>query len=275
MTNQLTPIDEVRGTITRMKPEFAKALPKHVTVDKFERVVMTSIQKNPDLLTADRRSLFMAATQAAAMGLLPDGREGAIVMYGKQAQFLSMVAGVMKLARLSGEIASWSVQVVYENDAFDYQLGDDEFIRHKPVLVNRGKLVAAYSIVKLTSGETSREVMTADEIAHVRKKSKSSNGGPWQSDEAEMWRKSVTRRHAKRLPSSTDHEGAYDDPDDINTWPDDSQAPAAPAEPRKPGRPTRLQAVVDTARAPTPAVDDDGVIDMPTTSQPDDTDPPI
>lgn len=120
-----------------MAPQFKAALPAHVSVDRFVRVTLTAVQTNPNLLEADRRTLFAAATKAAQMGLLPDGREGAIVTFKGQAQWMPMVAGIMKLVRNSGEISTWSVQAVYENDQFDFCLGDEEHIIHKPNLANR------------------------------------------------------------------------------------------------------------------------------------------
>lgn len=257
-STQLQPIDEVRGALTRMAPEFQKALPKHVSVEKFQRVVMTALQSNPDLLKSDRRTLFMAATRAAQMGLLPDGREGAIVAFGGQAQFMPMVSGIMKLVRNSGEISTWSVQAVYENDAFDYRLGDDEGISHKPALRSRGTIIGAYSIVTMKDGEKSREFMDVDQIEAIRKRSRSGNTGPWKSDYDEMAKKTVIRRHSKRLPMSTDL-------DDILRADDEQFAPepaaahqAEPAQPTRSGRPSRLQSVAEAA--PVPPHDEDGVI---------------
>lgn len=260
---QLTVIDEVRKSLTAMSPEFEKALPKHVSVDKFQRVVMTSLQQNQDILNTDRRTLFMACTRAAQMGLLPDGREGAIVKYGNQAQFLPMVAGLMKMVRQSGEISAWSVQTVHENDDFDYQMGDEEFIRHKPALKNRGALVGAYSIVTLKDGEKSREFMNAEEIDAIRQRSRSKDAGPWKTDTAEMFKKTVVRRHVKRLPLSTDLDGINDEDFIVET-----PAPAAEPAPTTTRRPTRLQAVADAAPEP-------DVIDMPQGEPPADDSSPI
>ena len=157
MSTAVTVIDQVRTQLTAMTPQFKAALPNHVSPDRFVRVVMTAVQTTPALLQADRRTLFAAATKAAQQGLLPDGREGAIVTFKDQAQWMPMVAGIMKLVRNSGEISTWSVQAVYENDKFDFCLGDDEHIEHKPALSNRGKLIAVYSIVTMKDGEKSRE----------------------------------------------------------------------------------------------------------------------
>jgi recombination protein RecT len=85
--------DPLRGAITRMAPEFKAALPAHVTVEKFTRVALTAINSNPDLRQADHRSLFGAITKLAQDGLLPDGREAALVIFNTKT---AMVAGTRR-----------------------------------------------------------------------------------------------------------------------------------------------------------------------------------
>jgi len=260
--SNITTIDQVRNQLTAMQPQFAAALPKHVSSERFVRVLMTAVQMTPALLSADRRTLFSAAMKASQMGLLPDGREGAIVTFKDQAQFMPMVAGVMKMVRNSGEISTWSVQAVYEHDNFDFCLGDDEHITHKPALTNRGKIIAAYSICTMKDGEKSREVMSVEDVNAIRSRSRSGNSGPWVSDFAEMAKKTVVRRHAKRLPMSTDLDDALRSDDDIfmpaeqpiQSAPDAATDTAVPTK-----RPSRLQKVADQAPQ---SYYEDGVIDM-------------
>jgi recombination protein RecT len=202
---QPSEITVVRTQIDDMAGQFQAALPAHIPVERFARVVMTAIQNNGDLLSCSRKSLFNAAMKAAQDGLLPDGREGAMVPYKGQVTWMPMVGGIRKKVRNSGEIATWDVHAVFENDAFEYELGDEPFIRHKPALANRGKLIAVYSIATLKSGEKSRDVMSVEDVEKIRSKSLAKNG-PW-SDPIfypEMAKKTVARRHSKVLPMSSD-----------------------------------------------------------------------
>jgi len=267
--SNLPAVQEVRGAIEKMAPQFKAALPAHVSVDKFVRVTLTAVQTNPQLLEADRRTLFAAATKAAQMGLLPDGREGAIVTFKNQAQWMPMVAGIMKLVRNSGEISTWSVQAVYENDHFDFCLGDEEHITHKPALANRGKLIAVYSIVTMKDGEKSREVMSVEDVNQIRARSRSGNSGPWQTDFAEMAKKTVVRRHSKRLPLSTDIDGMIKEDDELfMPEPAPQAAPEAAQDAEKPSatrRSSRLNKVAEQAPQADQAADADGVIDVPHT----------
>ena len=268
-----TAVVEVRNAIEKMAPQFKAALPSHVPVERFVRTTLTAVQTNPQLMQADRRTLFAAATKAAQMGLMPDGREGAIVTFKDQAQWMPMVAGIMKLVRNSGEISTWSVQAVYENDQFDFCLGDDEHITHKPTLASRGKMIAVYSIVTMKDGEKSREVMSVEDVEAIRRRSRSGQSGPWVTDFAEMAKKTVVRRHAKRLPLSTDIDGVIREDDELfmppatETATAQQEASETAAEPAA-KRPSRLQRVAEGAPSEPAQAQDNKVIEMPQTDAP-------
>lgn len=216
-SKQLTIRDEIDG----MASQFQAALPPHIPVEKFIRVLMTAVNSNPDLAAADRRSMFEAAMKCAQDGLIPDGREAALVIFNtnaakkgepakwiKKVQYLPMVWGIVKKVRNSGELTSIAANVVYENDTFEYFLGDEEGIKHLPLLKgDRGAPIMVYAIAKTKDGGIYREVMTAGDVDVIRNFSKSKDSGPWAGPFAlEMWRKSAIRRLAKRLPMSTDIE---------------------------------------------------------------------
>ena len=202
------PITVLRQNLQAMAPELKAALPAHVTVEKFTRVAQTAIQNNPDLLNVDRKSLFGAIVRLAQDGLLPDGREGAIVKFGNQAQAMPMIAGVLKKIRQSGDVAKISAQVVYENDHFVVSYGFDEDVAHNPPPLDqpRGKAIGAYATAVLKDGSRLLEVMSLEEIEKVRNVSRAKGNGPWVQWWGEMARKTVMRRLSKRLPMSTDLE---------------------------------------------------------------------
>jgi len=218
MANEVTlnPMQELRQTLERRKKDFEDVLPPQIPVERFIRTTITAIQLNPELLTAERTSLLASTMKAAQDGLLCDSREAALVIFStkdkdsqnwvKKAQYMPMAEGLLKKVRQSGQLTNISVQVVKENDVFDYELGDKERMVHKPALRNRGATIGAYSIAKLASGETSREYMDIDQLLAIKGRSKTAASGPWVTDTDEMHRKTVFRRHFKRLPKSTDIE---------------------------------------------------------------------
>lgn len=242
------PKDEFRRTLGAMKSELEKALPSHVPVDRFTRVVMTAVQMNPDLLSANRHSLFQACTRAAQDGLLPDGREAALVTYNLRGvptvQYMPMIAGILKKVRNSGDLSTINSQVVYQKDAFDYWIDESgEHLNHKPNLIGaRGDRLLAYALARTKDGGIYVEVMSADQVMAVKNVSRAKDRGPWAGDfEDEMWRKTVIRRLAKRLPMSTDLESvihADDDLYDLNQRPDEKQQVTGPKR-------SRLAAIVE------------------------------
>lgn len=217
-TNQTrSPAETFRDQWSKQESEVAVALPPHIPVERFMRVVMTAVSGNPDLMNADRRSLFESAMKAAQDGLLPDGRDGALVIFNakvkednkdvwiKKVQWMPMVGGILKKIRNSGELLSLSAYVVYENDEFQYTLGDEETIVHRPCLdSNRGDAKLVYAIAKTKDGGIYREIMTLKDVEKVRAVSKTGKFGPWADWWDEMAKKTVIRRLAKRLPMSSD-----------------------------------------------------------------------
>jgi len=229
----------IEKAIDALGPQFATALPSHIPMERFRRVVMTAVSSNPDLARADRRSLFNSCVKAAQDGLLPDGRDGALVVYNTSVkitdksgtrwdkvamvQWLPMIAGFRKKIRNSGQIADLWAEVVYAKDVFDYQLGLARDLIHKPAfqmpLKERGEFVAAYSVAKFKDGSTSFDVMSADEIWETWRKAskqKDKEGKPtgmWKDYPAEAFKKTVVKRHSKQLPMSSDLDDLLRDDD--------------------------------------------------------------
>ena len=244
---QLKPIDEVRHMLVeKMEGQFKMVLPPHVSPEKFIRVLLTAAQDEPRLIE-DRASFYSAALKCATDGLIPDKREAAIVLFGGKAQYLPMIAGVLKKVRNSGELESITAHVVYDNDEFEYELGDNERIVHRPNLTGeRGKPKLAYAIAKTKDGGVYREIMSEAQIDDVRKVSRAKDSGPWAGAFAdEMRRKTVLRRLAKRLPMSTDLEQVIRRDDELYDFnqPQPGQPTAAPKKAGK-GR-SRMETIVD------------------------------
>lgn len=205
------PVAVVRQTLNTMGDQLKMALPAHVSVDKFNRVTMTALQANPALLNADRRSLFGAIVKAAQDGLLPDGREGALVQFGQQVTWMPMIGGILKKVRNSGELSSIDALLVHANDRFAYRPGLDDVPTHEPDWFgDRGEVIGAYAVARLKSGAAFVEIMNRQQIEQVRNVSRSKGNGPWVAWWGEMARKTVLRRLAKRLPMSTDIEAEFE-----------------------------------------------------------------
>ena len=203
-TRERSAVHELRDQFHKMGSEFKAALPAHIPPERFQRVAMTAVQRNPQLLNADRKSLIQACMMAAQDGLVPDNREAVLVTFGKTVQYMPMVFGIRKKVYQSGEITSLVARIAYENDEFDVFYGDDERIEHKPNLFSRGNMIAAYAVAIYRDGSKAREVMTIDDIEQIRSISKNPNSGPWKDWYEEMAKKTVIRRLSKSLPLSAE-----------------------------------------------------------------------
>lgn len=204
--DQRTPMQKLIDTVggDTFKREVALALPEGTPPARFARIAITALLEQPDIADADPGSVYTALLKAAGDGLLPDGREAALVLRkpkggGKRrAGYMPMIGGFRKIAAEHG----WSLRTtaVYEADSFAYELGIRPTVQHSPAPlgVDRGKIVAAYGVAEHRDGYIEVEVMTAEDIDKVRKKAETQ--AVWNEWPDRMTEKTVGRRLFKRLP---------------------------------------------------------------------------
>lgn len=227
MSKALTPIEDLRRNLKALEPQFKMALPAHVTVERFTRIIVTAIQTSPSLLNANRASLYAACMKAAQDGLLPDGKDAALVPFKDTVQYMPMVSGILKKVRNSGELASITSQIVHKNDTFKYWIDSNgEHLEHSPnMFEERGPVQGVYALAKMKDGSVYIEVLTMSQVEQVKKVSRSKDSGPWGSFPEEMMKKTAIRRLSKRLPMSTDLEIVIkrdDDLYDLDTQPEEN-----------------------------------------------------
>lgn len=189
-----------------------------ITFERFVEVFRRALINDPSLVAADAASVVQACINACTDGLLPDKRQGAIVVYNvnvaekgkpkryiKQAQWQPMYQGLLDLAYRSGLYRSIEARVVYEGDHFEYELGDQPFIKHRPkprpAGVKAPAIVASYAVAVLTNGGVFREVFEGADIAKVNAVSRAASG-PGVNWPEEMARKGPLRRMWKFIPKS-------------------------------------------------------------------------
>ena len=182
--------------------QFEAALPDHVPSARFVRCVLTAIAKTPKLADCTQASLTNALVQLAQVGLMPDGRYAHLIPYGKSCQLIIDYKGLVELAYQSGFVKSIHADVVREEDEFRVTNGE---VHHTvDYRTDRGDVFAVYCCIALTTGGVKSEVMSLAEVEAVRKRSASSGSGPWNTDWAEMAKKTVFKRAAKYIPESPD-----------------------------------------------------------------------
>jgi phage RecT family recombinase len=194
---------------------------------KLRAVVLATFTRTPSLWDCDPVSIARAVVEAAQAGLEPTGSLGGAYLVprwnGKtqqrEAQLVIGYTGLVKLARRSGEVARVEARIVRACDEFDFGYGLAPWITHRPTLGlpedAPNPMTHAYAVAHYRDGSVQFDVMSAAEILAIKARSTSKDRdgnvvGPWVTDEAEMWRKTVTRRLAKYLPLTVEAQRALD-----------------------------------------------------------------
>ena len=215
---QQNPVALMKADLGKMHGEFAKALPGHITADKFVRTAQTAIALTRNIeKVKNPQSLLSACSKAAADGLILDGREAALVIdYNGDVQYRPMMRGLLKLAWQSGEVKGIVVEIVRKGDIFRHSPTNlAEPIKHEiNHEVERGEPYVVYAFAELKDGGIVHEVMSVSDVNAIRDRSdayRAFKAGkikstPWHTDWSEMARKTVFRRLSKYLPSSSDRD---------------------------------------------------------------------
>ena len=193
---------KLRNETEKMAGEFEKVLPTNIPVQRFLRVLQSSIFNSDTLMKADRKSLYSACLEAASDGLLPDGKEAALIPYKGQVAYVPMVSGLIKKIYSVPGVKSVVSNVVYSNDTFDYMVDEKgEHITHSTdMFADRGDPAGSYAMVVFEGGTCTFEYVPKKEIEAI-KGQVTSKSSPWFGPHfLQMWKKTSIRRLAKRLP---------------------------------------------------------------------------
>lgn len=177
------------------------------------------INKSPSLQKCSPDSLKAAVLNVSNIGLSlnPVAKESYLVPRWDNVS-KSYVAvlepgyvGLIKLLTDSGSVKSMVCQLVYEGDAFQLDLANNQNpVRHNPELnkAKRGQVTGVYALATLIDGTRQVEYMGIDEVHEIRERSetyKAHKEGKiksctWVTDPGEMTRKTVIKRIYKYLP---------------------------------------------------------------------------
>jgi len=206
---------DIAGLLNAKREELLQALPKKVKLDRFLRVAMNAIHRNPDLQKCSPTSLYGAIMQSAQFGLeVGLMNQAHLVPYWNsekrcfEAQFQVGYLGLRDMAEWYGDVEDGDAQVVYEKDEFDYELGDSPSIHHKPSKEqSRGEPAYYYAWAKPKNGKIKVAVMSYAEVEEHRdrfvRKTKSGEFSPaWTKTFDAMGIKTVMRKCYKLVARS-------------------------------------------------------------------------
>ena len=221
-------INNTRALLQACQKEFAVALPKHIKVEQFLRVAMTTLQKNPGLLKCTQSSVLGSLMEAAQLGLQVDGmlgqaylvpfnnkyKDGAgVERWRMECQLIVGYKGYMVLARNSGEVSHFAGRCVYDNDLLEIEEGLEPKLKYisakvQPPLEKDEKLddhiIGAFAVCKFKDGTTSFVFLWKWQIERFRHMSKAPNSKMWREFYPEACEKTAMRRLSKYLPLSAE-----------------------------------------------------------------------
>jgi len=225
---QKNPMMTLHDQFVDRTEQFKMALPKHIPPERFFRVVMTAVQMNPDLIACDRSTLFLSSLKCAQDGLLPDGREAALVPFKTKVQYLIMVGGLLKRFRNSGQFRWIGADVVYEGDDFEYFVDETgPHLKHVPSYGENSdrKIKCVYGAATTKEGAPFVRVLSIADINKRRAMSRASReDAPWKQWPIEMMQKTAIRVLSRLLPMSSDLDDLIRSDEDLYDFEDQGDA---------------------------------------------------
>jgi len=204
--------NQVSELFSLYRSQIAAVVPSVITPDRLIQVATSLVTRNPEIAACTTGSIIGALLQSAILGLdmTPSLQYVYFIPYNnskigmKEVQFQIGYRGLLELLRRSGQVETAYSYVVYDNDKFDFELGLFPRIVHVPAKRDRGELCYVYAVIKFKDGGYIFEVMSKQDVEHVRSRSKTymKDITPWKTDPAEMWRKTVLKRLCKYAPVS-------------------------------------------------------------------------
>lgn len=146
---KLTKSMSIADMIKAMKPEIEKALPKVITPERFTRMALSALNTTPKLQECSQMSFLGALMNAAQLGLEPNTPLGQAYLipyknHGKlECQFQIGYKGLIDMVYRNDNIQTVQAQCVYENDVFEYELGLEPKLVHKPAIKDKGEGIRA------------------------------------------------------------------------------------------------------------------------------------
>jgi recombination protein RecT len=195
--------------------EFALVLPPQLTPEMFTRLSIGLLRQNQSLArAADSNPIgfLQALMEAARLGLEPGTKEVALTPFRNSKTGRSDIVcipqwqGIVKRMLNTGKVRSVHAECVFSNDVFRFDPGQERPHHEVDWFGDRGDLLGAYAYAVLDDGATSKvAVIGPREAARAKAMSKGSAkpDSAWNTDTAEMWRKTAVRRLEDWVPSSS------------------------------------------------------------------------
>lgn len=216
MTVQTQQQANAQDIILAVQPEFRQLAQGHnsVTWEAECNYAIQQIYKNKfatQTAQANPVSVQNAVRNVAAIGLTlnPAHKRAYLVPRDGAIQLEVSYMGLMHLAQDTGSIMWAQAKVVHENDDYQNNGASAEPTHKYSPFGDRGQIVGAYCVAKTHDGDYLTHEMPIGDILAIRDRSsawkafqagKVKSGGPWQTDQMEMIKKTVVKQASKYWP---------------------------------------------------------------------------
>lgn len=163
--------------------------------------------RNPKIMSCDFDSVQQCILYSISLNLCPGAmQECAYLPFKGVLTFVPMYQGLCKLALQSGLVRSINYGLVKEGDEFEFELGTNQFLRHKPDISadEERPIICAWAVVETVARGSIITVKSAKFVDGIRKRSPTANSSysPWNSDYDAMALKTVLKQGLKPVPKS-------------------------------------------------------------------------
>lgn len=213
----------IQDMVTGAAVELGKALPNSMSPERLTRIALTCLRTNPELTQCTPESLMGALFTSAQLGIEPVAGQAYLLPFWnsykvgtewkkkREVQFILGYKGVISLFYRHAKSVALLWGVVHKNDEFDYELGTDAYLKHKPAMGERGAVVGYWIMAELASGGKPFEYMSHEDcMEHGKQHSKTYDkkkgifykSSPWATSPESMCLKTVLLKLSKTLPLS-------------------------------------------------------------------------
>jgi recombination protein RecT len=226
---QVKPAHPLKVLLEKSVKEIGRALPSGMNPERVVRIALTCITQNPQLAECTPESFMGSLFVLAQLGLEPIAGRAYLLPFNnerkigdkwetkKEVQAIIGYKGFADLFYRHDSALSIDMQVVCQNDQFDYEYGTRPFLKHKPATGERGEVIGYYAVAILKGNATVFRYMTKEDCMNHgkthsktwdKKKNEFYPSSPWAKEGDAMCQKTVLLQLAKILPLSVETQKA-------------------------------------------------------------------
>lgn len=200
----------IEHQLKAIRPRLDAALGGIMPSTRLEQTILVSCERTPALLDCTPQSVLNAAMTFAVLGLPVDGAtgQGFLIPFKRQAQAVIGYRGYNTLGARAG--LTIMAGTVREGDTFLYELGSQGFVKHIPILGNRGRIQAFWAVAVANDRPPVISLLALEDVLAIKASSaavKSGKPTPWNDPEIgfpAMGEKSARRRLTRSTPLRID-----------------------------------------------------------------------